>query len=224
MAISNVNHHSAERIIIGITKILGFNFVPLFNEFISRFQQHINLLQQDYSSKELLAEFNKSNIDLVIISDYKHNSHQANSLLAYQEIMLLALVEYHPACAQEKVDLNTVVDLPLYWCKPYQNPALYDRLQKIISQLPTPLTLQQKLPNFLTMLMVIAMGRGMLLLPASIAQAQMQGVVYKRPTAKYVRQLSMNMHLLWHKSAAENTIINEMIGYFKLHNTASVSV
>jgi LysR family transcriptional regulator, benzoate and cis,cis-muconate-responsive activator of ben and cat genes len=116
-------------------------------------------LQQNYYSKKLLAEFNKNNIDLVIISDYKHDSHLAGSLFVYQETMLLALPENHPARAQEKIDLNTVVDLPLYWCKRYQNPALYDQMQKIISQLPTPLVLQQKLHNFLTMLMEIAMGR-----------------------------------------------------------------
>jgi LysR family transcriptional regulator, benzoate and cis,cis-muconate-responsive activator of ben and cat genes len=224
LTISNINPYSADRLTIGITKILGFNFIPLFNEFSSRFQQHIDLLQQDYSSKELLAEFNKNNIDLVIISDYKHDSHQAGSLFVYQETMLLALPENHPACAQEKIDLNTVVDLPLYWCKRYQNPALYDRMQKIISKLPTPLVLQQKLHNFLTMLMEIAMVRGMLLLPASMAQAHVQGVVYKKLTAKYEQQLSMDMHLLWHKSAAENTTINAMIEYFKLHHTASVAL
>ncbi|PIT07193.1 hypothetical protein BGI40_10420 [Snodgrassella communis] len=83
LTISNINPYSADRLTIGITKILGFNFIPLFNEFSRRFQQHIDLLQQDYSSKELLAEFNKNNIDLVIISDYKHDSHQAGSLFVY---------------------------------------------------------------------------------------------------------------------------------------------
>lgn len=97
-------------------------------------------------------------------------------------------------------------------------------MQKIISQLSTPLVLQQKLHNFLTMLMEIAMGRGMLLLPALMAQAHVQGVVYKRLSAKYEPQLLMDMHLLWHKSAAENTAINTMLEYFKLHHTASVAL
>lgn len=64
----------------------------------------------------------------------------------------------------------------------------------------------------------------MLLLPASMAQAHVQGVVYKRLSAKYEQQLSMDMHLLWHKSAAENTAINAMLEYFKLHHTASVAL
>lgn len=223
LAITNVNNYSTDRITVGITKILGFNFIPLFSEFISKFQPNIDLLQQDYSSKELLAEFNKSNIDLIIISDYKKNNDQANSLLVYQEKLVLALPENHPACSQEEINLNTVTDLPLYWCKRYQNPGLYDQLQKVISNLTASLVLQPKLPNFLTMLMEIAMGRGMLLLPASMAQAHIPGVVYKKLTTEYEQQLSIDIHLLWHQQA-ENTVTQTIIEYFKHHNTVDTQL
>lgn len=224
LAINNVNNYPADKITIGITKILGINFIPLFSEFINCFQQHIDLLQQDYTSKELLTEFNKNNIDLVIISDYKNSNNQVNCLLIYQETLSLALPENHPACAEEKIDLNMVTDLPLYLCKRYQNPNLYDKMHKVIKQLHQPLVLQQKLPNFLTMLMEIAMGRGMLLLPTSMAQAHVPGLVYKKLADSYEKQLSMDIHLLWQESALENTTVNTMIDYFKQNNINTLSV
>lgn len=213
--VNQVSQQPTDKITFGITKVLGFNFIPLFNKFIQQFSSQINLLPQDYSSKELLAEFNKKNIDLAVVTEYKNNSNLANSLLVYREPLVLALPEHHPACTQERVDLNTVVDLPLYWCNRYQNPELYDKLLRVINQLSGTITLQQKLPNFLTMLMEIAMGRGMLLLPASMAQAHIQGAVYKKLTFEYEQQLSMDTHLLWHQSVAVNPVIGAMTDYFK---------
>lgn len=213
-AVNYVHNLPAGKVTMGITKILGFNFIPLFSEFIHRFNQHIDLLQQDYTCKELMAEFNKSNIDMVIISEYKNTSLQAKSLLVHREKLVLALPEQHPASVEQEIDLNMVQDLPLYWCKRYQHPNLYDKLQKVNSQLSKPLLLKEKLPNFLTMLMEIAMGRAMLLLPDSMAQAQVAGVVYKKLTAKYEQMLSMDMHLLWHTSAMDNPTILAITEYF----------
>ncbi|WP_370388895.1 LysR family transcriptional regulator [Snodgrassella alvi] len=213
-AVNYVHNLPAGKVTMGITKILGFNFIPLFSEFIRRFNQHIDLLQQDYTCKELMAEFNKSNIDMVIISEYKNTSLQAKSLLVHREKLVLALPEQHPASVEQEIDLNMVQDLPLYWCKRYQHPNLYDKLQKVNSQLSKPLLLKEKLPNFLTMLMEIAMGRAMLLLPDSMAQAQVAGVVYKKLTAKYEQMLSMDMHLLWHTSAMDNPTIQAITEYF----------
>lgn len=214
LAVSQVHNLPADKVTLGITKILGFNFIPLFREFIRRFNQHIDLLQQDYTCKELMAEFNKSNIDMVIISEYENTSLQAKSLLVHQEKLVLALPEQHPASVEKEIDLNMVQDLPLYWCKRYQHPNLYDKLQKVNSLLSKPLLLKEKLPNFLTMLMEIAMGRAMLLLPDSMAQAQVAGVVYKKLTAKYEQMLSMDMYLLWHTSAMDNPTIQAITEYF----------
>lgn len=224
LAVSQVHNLPADKVTLGITKILGFNFIPLFSEFIHRFNQRIDLLPQDYSCKELLAEFNKSNIDMVIISEYKNSGLQANSLLIHQEKLVLALPEQHAASAKEEIDLKLVLDLPLYWCKRYQNPSLYDKLQKVNNQLPKPLSLKEKLPNFLTMLMEIAMGRAMLLLPASMAQAQVAGVVYKKLTENYEQQLSMDMYLLWHTSAMDDPAINAITEYFTQQDLPDTSV
>lgn len=217
--ITHVNKKPIDKITLGITKILGFNFIPLLRNFTTHFQQQIDILQQDYSSKELIAEFTKKNIDLVIVSDYKNNNKQVNSLLVYQEPLVLALPEHHPASSQERIDLNTVVDLPLYCCKRYQNPDLYEKLIRVMSHLSKPIAMQPKLPNFLTMLMEIAMGRGMLLLPQSMAQAHIQGAVYKKLTLEYEKQLALDMHLLWHQSNDDNPTIKSMIEFLQKNRT-----
>ena len=68
-----------EEVIIGTTKTLSFDYIPFFKLFLSEFRDETKIYKHDYTSKELLFELQKGNIDFAIVSDARDFTE--NSLL-----------------------------------------------------------------------------------------------------------------------------------------------
>lgn len=124
-----IKSNNIEKAIIGTTKTLSFDFIPYFKLFFSDFSDETEIYKHNYTSKELLTELQKENIDFALVSDYQTRDANENSLLIYQEPMILVLPMSHPCSQHERVDLNDVTDLPLFWFKQYMNPAFYDQCE-----------------------------------------------------------------------------------------------
>lgn len=207
---SNIN-----KAIFGTTKTLCFDFIPYFDLFFSDFGDEIEIYKHNYTSKELLLELQKENIDFALVSDYQTRDRIENNLLVYKEPMILVLPNSHKCSEQEKVDLNDVTDLPLFWFKSYLNPSFYAQCERVFKTLNIPLIRRAELPDNLSMLLEVSRGRAMMLLPQSMAQAKVDGVVYKKLINNQNIKLSINIYLVWHKNLKKNAINQSIINYFK---------
>ena len=213
--VRSIKSSNIEKVIFGTTKTLCFDFIPYFDMFFSNFCDEIEIYKHNYTSKELLFELKKENIDFALVSDYQTGEQIENNLLVYKEPMILVLPNSHKCSEQEKVDLNDVTDLPLFWSKPYLNPIFHKQCELVFKTLNLPLIRRPELPDNLSMLLEVSLGKAMMLLPQSMTQAKVDGVVYKKLINSQSMKLSINIYLVWQKNLKKNAINQAIIDYFK---------
>ena len=194
--VRSIKSSNIEKVIFGTTKTLCFDFIPYFDMFFSNFCDEIEIYKHNYTSKELLFELKKENIDFALVSDYQTGEQIENNLLVYKEPMILVLPNSHKCSEQEKVDLNDVTDLPLFWFKPYLNPIFHKQCELVFKTLNLPLIRRPELPDNLSMLLEVSLGKAMMLLPQSMTQAKVDGVVYKKLINSQSMKLSINIYLV----------------------------
>ncbi len=214
--ISNLfNETTTDKILLGMTKILCFDFIPKFKKFLNQFSTFVDVYKNQYTSKELLTELQRNNVNAIFISEY-YNENIINEkyLLVHQEPMILVLPETHPASHDDYVDLNDVTHLPLFWFARYLQPVFYDQCEKVFNKLLCPVEKITELSDTLSMLLDVSLGNSIMLLPQSMIHANIQGVVYKRLHSYYEKQLTINIFLVWKD---DNKLINNIVDYFRLN-------
>ena len=203
-----------EKVIIGSTKTLSFDYIPFFRLFFSEFRDETEIYKHNYTSKELLFELQKGNIDFAIVSDYSNRNFSENSLLIYQEPMMLVLPTKHPCSQLNKVNLSDVTDLPLFWFKQHLNPFFYEQCDKVFNRLDKQIIRRAELADNLSMLLEVALGNGMMLLPQSKAQAKVDGVSYKKLITNQNDKLKINIYLVWRKNLKITPVNKTIIDFF----------
>ena len=203
-----------EKVIIGTTKTLSFDYIPFFRLFFSEFRDETEIYKHNYTSKELLFELQKGNIDFAIVSDYSNRDFSENSLLIYQEPMMLVLPTNHPCSQLNKVNLSDVTDLPLFWFKQHLNPFFYEQCDKVFNRLDKQIIRRAELADNLSMLLEVALGNGMMLLPQSKAQAKVDGVSYKKLITNQNDKLKINIYLVWRKNLKITPVNKTIIDFF----------
>ncbi|MCX8656502.1 MULTISPECIES: LysR family transcriptional regulator [unclassified Gilliamella] len=205
---------SIKKVMIGTTKTLNFDYIPYFKLFLSKFSEHAEIYQHNYISKELLRELQQGNIDFAIVSDYPNRTFTENSLLIYQESMTLVLPANHRCNKQENIDLNDLTDLPLFWFKQHLNPFFYEQCENVFNRLDKPIIRRAELADNLSMLLEVALGKGMMLLPQSMAQAKVDGVSYKKLNPHQDKKLKINIYLVWRKNLKITASNQAIIDFF----------
>ena len=182
--------------------------------FFSEFRDETEIYKHNYTSKELLFELQKGNIDFAIVSDYSNRDFSENSLLIYQEPMMLVLPTKHPCSQLNKVNLSDVTDLPLFWFKQHLNPFFYEQCDKVFNRLDKQIIRRAELADNLSMLLEVALGNGMMLLPQSKAQAKVDGVSYKKLITNQNDKLKINIYLVWRKNLKITPVNKAIIDFF----------
>ncbi|WP_392561752.1 LysR family transcriptional regulator [Orbus sturtevantii] len=202
------------KIVIGMTKTLSYGFIPILTKFMLHFTENSTVYKDSYTSKELLIELEKNNMDFVVTSFYPHEDNKMFYRLIHQEPMILVLPDDHPASNDDLVDLNSVIDLPLYWFNRNLNPSYYDQCEKVFKNLSSPLIRRTELPDTLSMLLEISQGKGMLFMPKSTTQAKIPGVTYKKFIPYFEKKFLINIFLVWNTSTLENQHARNIIDFF----------
>lgn len=214
-SISKLFSGDLEKVKIGMTKTLGFEFIPKFKKFIQENSKYADIYMENYTSKELLVEIEKGSIDLAITSNIPGEEKLYRSVLIHKESLVLALPNDHPACMSDFVSLNEVHDLPLYWFNRHQNPDYYDQCEKTFRKLTFPLVRKPELADTLSMLLDVSLGKGMLLLPLSkTIITEVTGVIYKRLERSIEEQLIINIYLTWKKEHLDKDLFRIIINHF----------
>ncbi|OCF95800.1 LysR family transcriptional regulator [Gilliamella sp. wkB308] len=211
----SIKSQEVKKVVLGTTKTLCFDFIPYFRLFLSDFSEETEIYKHNYTSKELLLELQKENIDFAFVSDYQMRDINENSQLVYKEPMILVLPTSHPCSQQERVDLNDVTDLPLFWFKQYLNPVFYEQCERVFKTLKLPIVRRAELQDNLSMLLEVSLGKGMMLLPQSMTQAKVEGVAYKKLIRSQDLKLKIDIFLIWRKNLRKNSTTDAIINYFK---------
>lgn len=210
-----IKANNTEKIIIGTTNTLSFDFIPCFKKFFADFSEETEIYRHNYTSKELLFELQNGNIDFAFVSDYETRNINENSLLIYKESMVLVLPANHPCSKLEHVNLDDVTDLPLFWFKQHSNSAFYDQCERVFKTLTLPLVRRAELPDNLSMLLEVSLGKAIMLLPQSMVQAKVQGVVYKKLIKSQDTKLKIDIFLIWRSNLKKTLLTKTIIDYFK---------
>lgn len=214
-SISKLFSGDLEKVKIGMTKTLGFEFIPKFKRFIQENSKYADIYMENYTSKELLVEIEKGSIDLAITSNIPGEEKLYNSILIHKEALVLALPKDHPACMNDFVSLSEVHDLPLYWFNRHQNPDYYDQCERTFRKLTFPLVRKSELADTLSMLLDVSLGKGMLLLPLSRTTiTEITGVTYKRLERTVEEQLIINIYLIWKKEYLDKDLSRIIRNHF----------
>lgn len=141
---------------------------PISNYSYQILAKKLKLINITILLKKLLQELQKGNIDFAFVSDYQLRDINENSLLVYKETIILVLPASHRCSKLERVDLNDVTDLPIFWFKQYQNPVFYEQCERVFKTLTSPIVRRAELADNLSMLLDVSLGKEMMLLSQSM--------------------------------------------------------
>lgn len=181
---------------LGYTRTLNFENIPqLFNN-IKQLSSEEEISNQNFTSNQLLNNLIKNKLDLAIIGEkifVEHSKIKYEWL--YKEPLLVALPAQHPASLNEKISLEEISDLPLFWFSRNANPAYFDKCENYFQSLPFELKRIKEPDDSLVMLARISKGRGFALLPKSMCTFFQEGLSYRELSDEHSGALNIDVYL-----------------------------
>ncbi|WP_299999639.1 LysR family transcriptional regulator [uncultured Cedecea sp.] len=181
---------------IGLTRTLNFELIEPVNKQLNELNAGDDADMPNLTSAQLLQSLSKNTLDLVLIGE-KGTGHE--DIIQYrrvcQEPLLMAMPAVHPASLKEKVSLEEVSDLPLFWFARSANPSFYDKCERYFYQLKFPLKRVKEPDDSLAMLTHIAKGKGFALMPQSKCTFNQEGLCYRELTNPESQKLNIEVYV-----------------------------
>lgn len=194
--IINALHVESGNVKIGVTCTLDFTQIPILNDALAQLTGLDEIASQPLTSRQLLQMLDRGNLDIALVGETTIDNEQHFCFhRVYRETLMLAMPSSHPASMQDKVALQAVADLPLYWFARNANPAYYDKCEAYWRRLPVVLKRQSEPDDSLIMLANIAGGKGMALMPQSMCVSTREGVCYRRLDREANETLNIDVYL-----------------------------
>lgn len=131
-----------------------------------------------HGSPSLAQQVRKGRLDAALVALPLDASGLILSPLPYQEPLIAALPASWPESSVAGLALRDFNHRPLFWFKRERNPAFFDYTRRMFERAGyTPAYVEEPVEHDV-LLARIARGEGMILLPASFAAIQRQGVVF----------------------------------------------
>ncbi|HCR58507.1 MAG TPA: LysR family transcriptional regulator [Raoultella sp.] len=131
-----------------------------------------------HGSPSLAQQVRKGRLDAALVALPLDASGLVLSPLPYQEPLIAALPASWPESSVAGLALKAFNHRPLFWFKRERNPAFFDFTRRMFERAGyTPAYVEEPAEHDV-LLARIARGEGMILLPASFAAIQRQGVVF----------------------------------------------
>ncbi|KTS00409.1 LysR family transcriptional regulator [Pantoea dispersa] len=186
---------SEKRLRIGLTRTLNFALIAPIHQQLLKLDAADDVETPDLTSAQLLQCLAKNCLDLVLTGE-RATGHE--DTVQYQwigrEPLLVAMPARHPASLKEKVSLEAIGDLPLFWFARSANPSFYDKCERLFSQLHTPLKRVKEPDDSLVMLTHIARGKGFALMPQSKCTFHQEGLCYRALADDEAQKLHIDIY------------------------------
>lgn len=142
----------------------------------------VELLLEEADTMRLLAGLRDGTLDVAFLRPRPLGSEEFAFHTFSEERMIVALPSDHPAAAGEDVDLAVLRNDPMLLFPRAVSRTLYDTIIAACHRAGFEPMIGQLVPQFTTMISLVAAEFGVSILPASISQWQNPGVAY-RPIA-----------------------------------------
>lgn len=194
---------------IGLTRTLNFELIESVNEQINKLNGADDVETPHLTSAQLLQCLSKNTLDLVLTGE-KGTGHE--NIVQYQwvcrEPLLMVMPAMHPASLKEKVSLEDVCDLPLFWFARSANPTFYDKCENYFDRLSFTLRRVKEPDDSLVMLTHIARGKGFALMPQSKCTFNQEGLCYRELSDHESQKLNIDVYAATRLNETREDILN----------------
>ncbi|MGP2481749.1 LysR family transcriptional regulator [Pantoea eucalypti] len=211
-ALNSLKQPAAVRPRIGLTRTLNFELMAPLNRQLASFHASDEMEMPSLTSAQLLQSLAKNSLDLILTGE---KGPEAETLVqytwVYREPLLLAMPSTHPASlAGEKVALEALADLPLFWFARSANPQFYDKCERYFATLNVTLKRIREPDDSLLMLSHIARGKGFALMPQSKCTFNQTGLCYRPLTESAARQLTIDVYAAIRANEKNAAVLNAL--------------
>lgn len=194
---------------IGFTRTLNFELIDPVNKQIIKLDIGDDIETPHLTSAQLLQCLSKNMLDLVLTGE-KGTGYE--DIIQYRwvcrEQLLIVMPAMHPASLKEKVSLEDICDLPLFWFSRSANPSFYDKCERYFVLLNIPLKRVKEPDDSLIMLSLIARGKGFALMPQSKCTFNQEGLCYRELTGDESQQLNIDIYAATRLNEKREEILN----------------
>lgn len=194
---------------IGLTRTLNFDLIKPVNKQLSKLDAGDDVETPNLTSAQLLQCLSKNTLDLVLTGE-KSTGHE--DMIQYRwicrEPLLMAMPAMHPASIKEKVSLEDVSDLPLFWFARSANPSFYDKCGSYFDLLKYPLKKVKEPDDSLVMLTHIARGKGFALMPQSKCTFNQEGLCYRELVDQESQKLNIDIYAATRLNEKREAVLN----------------
>ncbi|MCX7206562.1 MAG: LysR family transcriptional regulator [Proteobacteria bacterium] len=194
---------------MGLTSVINYSLIPNLNMLISSPDFVRSRLERAYS-KYLVERVRRGELDIAIVGDIIAPADDLSVELVGCDLTIVALPANHPAAEKQVLELSDLGDMPLFWFSRTDNPAFYDKCERVFKSYhySAPRRLQAK--DFAVLLAAIAAGEGITLCSASMQATSHVGVVYRALSAKLARQLAIDLHIVSRTQETRHQVLDKI--------------
>ncbi|MBP2199279.1 LysR family transcriptional regulator [Pantoea cypripedii] len=194
---------------IGLTGTLNFELIEPVNRLLGTLEAGDDVETPYLTSAQLLRSLSKNTFDLVLTGE-KGIGHE--DIVQYRwvcrEPLLMAMPAMHPASLKDKVSLEDVSDLPLFWFARSANPSFYDKCESYFDLLNFPLKKVKEPDDSLVMLTHIARGKGFALMPQSKCTFNLEGLCYRELADRESQKLNIDIYAATRLNEKREAVLN----------------
>ena len=166
------------QISIGFVGSATYNILPvMLQQFRDRYPD-VRIELHELTTDRQLIWLREGRIDIGLIRP-PIIERDFNSQVIFQESIVVALPTNHYLAAQESIDLAALATEPFILFPRYLAPGLYDPIIAICQSAGFSPQVVQECIQMQTIVSLVSANMGVSILPASIREAQRQGVVYR---------------------------------------------
>ncbi|MDH2066207.1 LysR substrate-binding domain-containing protein [Pantoea sp. GD03673] len=199
------------RLRIGMTRTLNAELMPPLNRQLAALHASDEMAMPSLTSAQLLQSLAKNQLDVIITGERGPDAENAVQYAwVYQEPLLVAMPSAHPASLTEKVTLESLADLPLFWFPRSANPLFYDKCERYFATLSITLKRIREPEDSLLMLSHIARGKGFALMPQSTCTFNQAGLCYRPLAERAARQLMIDVYAAIRADEKNEAVLNAL--------------
>ena len=196
---------------IGLTRTLDFGHINPVKNQLSKLDADDDIATPNLTSAQLLQCLAKNTLDLVLTGE-KGAGHDDTIQYRWvcREPLLMAMPAMHPASLKEKVSLEDVIDLPLFWFTRSANPSFYDKCESLFDTLPVTIQRVKEPEDSLAMLAHIARGKGFALMPQSKCTFNQEGLCYRELAEDEAQNLNIDIYAATRRNEKRESVLNAL--------------
>lgn len=178
------------RLNVGYTASSAFNLaVPAALRAFRQAFPDVDLMLQEAHTPRLLEGLENETLDAAFVRPGSKKAEAFQLRMLSEEPLLAALPAFHPAAAADTVDLADLAGQRLLFFPREAGPTLFDSVIGAFRAAGIEPELGQSAPQIASVVILVAAGMGVSVVPASMSQLSIPGVVFRplkgeAPTAK----------------------------------------